>query len=303
MKEVGQYFKERFDQFEPNLPSDFWSKIQNDKALKKFNRVQFLKRVLIYGFTPAAIISIAILLFFLPNKQTLLTQRAPLELIQDTIQTPVKEKTPEIIIEKTNTPDPITRDFEKVVVNVIKQTLAPPSLSVTSNNITNLPTPKKEITPVSKEKDSTKGRQTQIDQLSIDTNRNKMSEPQIDNDPNVIVEEPIQPAYNSESANNFIVDPQEDDPNKLFIPKAFSPNGDLINDIFKVSANWDVEEFEMYIYERGGALVFKSQNIGMGWDGTYHGKETYSGVYAYMIIYKDSKGNKQKTKGTLNLIR
>jgi gliding motility-associated-like protein len=91
----------------------------------------------------------------------------------------------------------------------------------------------------------------------------------------------------------------------LFVPNSFSPNGDGLNDVFKVSAH-NVNHFNMRIYNRWGELIFTSNNPEMGWDGTYNGAPCQIGVYALIIEYNTTVGanvsNLQYT-GTLNLVR
>lgn len=73
---------------------------------------------------------------------------------------------------------------------------------------------------------------------------------------------------------------------KLYIPNAFSPNGDGVNDFFKPVANCSLQEFEMKIFDRWGTLIYQTKNIDRGWDGNYRGQEAESTAYAYYIQYR-----------------
>lgn len=86
------------------------------------------------------------------------------------------------------------------------------------------------------------------------------------------------------------------------IPNAFSPNGDLINDEFMVQAN-GIREFEMLIYNRWGQLVFRTNDISKGWNGTFQGKPCQEDVYAVWIKYKGRKTGWKQDKETLLLLR
>jgi gliding motility-associated-like protein len=56
----------------------------------------------------------------------------------------------------------------------------------------------------------------------------------------------------------------------LYMPTAFSPNGDNINDVFKPKgAGLSEDEYFMMVYNRWGQVVYESNNINEGWDGTY----------------------------------
>ena len=80
----------------------------------------------------------------------------------------------------------------------------------------------------------------------------------------------------------------------LFIPDAFTPNGDGRNDVFR-PVGMGVKEFIMKIYSRRGDEIFYSDNIYFGWDGSYNStiepNEVYflpsnirnTGVYIYII--------------------
>jgi gliding motility-associated-like protein len=60
-------------------------------------------------------------------------------------------------------------------------------------------------------------------------------------------------------------------PFQIFVPDAFSPNGDEINDALKVQLTYEMDiEFEMKIYNRFGEKVFESLNPYDGWDGWYN---------------------------------
>lgn len=69
----------------------------------------------------------------------------------------------------------------------------------------------------------------------------------------------------------------------LYIPSAFTPNGDGLNDSFGVKAE-GIKSFNLQIYNRIGELVFESDNIQTFWDGTYNGKKiTSTDVYVYQV--------------------
>jgi gliding motility-associated-like protein len=93
----------------------------------------------------------------------------------------------------------------------------------------------------------------------------------------------------------------------IYIPNAFSPDGDGLNDEFKAIGNSEnISSFHMYIYDRWGTLVFESKDIFDGWDGKYKGKLAMGGVYVYCIDYTTSCQQAQKSEtlsGTVVLVR
>jgi gliding motility-associated-like protein len=73
---------------------------------------------------------------------------------------------------------------------------------------------------------------------------------------------------------------------KMYVPNAFSPNGDGVNDLFQPYSNCTLENFEMKIFDRWGTLLFQTQNADTGWNGMYRGQEAESTAYLYYIQYK-----------------
>ena len=72
------------------------------------------------------------------------------------------------------------------------------------------------------------------------------------------------------------------DPFLIYIPNAFSPNNDGINDEFNAEGE-GIRTFRMIIYNRWGEELFDIANMNIGWDGTYKGLPVEAGVYAYRV--------------------
>lgn len=91
----------------------------------------------------------------------------------------------------------------------------------------------------------------------------------------------------------------------MFIPNAFSPNHDNLNDVFKpmLSLSCMNGGYRMMIYNRWGEKVFQSFDILKGWDGTKNGEAADLGVYYYTIRYTDQQGKEQSYKGDFSLLR
>lgn len=88
----------------------------------------------------------------------------------------------------------------------------------------------------------------------------------------------------------------------VFIPNAFTPNGDGKNDDFKIKAK-NIEFLSLSIYNRYGQLLFKSDDINLGWNGFYKGTPCEIGTYFYMLLYNDVEGKSKIEKGDLELLR
>ncbi|MES2284851.1 MAG: PKD domain-containing protein [Bacteroidota bacterium] len=90
----------------------------------------------------------------------------------------------------------------------------------------------------------------------------------------------------------------------FYIPNAFSPDGDGINDSFSGRGIF-IKEFKMNIFDRWGNMIFVSEDINKPWDGTANrGKEiALADVYIYSIIATDFKNRKHNYKGIVSLIK
>ncbi|MFT2008801.1 gliding motility-associated C-terminal domain-containing protein [Pontibacter sp. 13R65] len=91
-------------------------------------------------------------------------------------------------------------------------------------------------------------------------------------------------------------------PLKLFVPSAFSPNNDGLNDVFTVKGKF-YENYSIKIYNRSGQVVYQSIEPTEGWDGTYQGQSQPAGAYVYEIQLTTLDGEKKDRKGTVTLIR
>ncbi|UKN00914.1 PKD domain-containing protein [Paracrocinitomix mangrovi] len=86
------------------------------------------------------------------------------------------------------------------------------------------------------------------------------------------------------------------------VPSAFSPNGDGTNDVLYVKG-YGIERMTLTIYNRYGQKIFECDNQGIGWDGTFLGREENSGVFAWVLEYKLFNGTTGVLKGNTTLIR
>lgn len=92
----------------------------------------------------------------------------------------------------------------------------------------------------------------------------------------------------------------------IIAPNAFSPNGDGANDTFHVVYDC-ATSFQMKIYsEWGGEVLYSSNDIAEGWDGTFRGQDVQSGVYSYILSYWGEVNGipfEEIVRGTVKLIR
>lgn len=88
------------------------------------------------------------------------------------------------------------------------------------------------------------------------------------------------------------------------LPNAFSPNGDGINDVYKIKQLQSIVKFNAYIFNRWGQELFRwdINNINEGWDGTYHGRRVKDGVYFIRAIAEGADGVKYEKKMAINIL-
>ncbi|MEQ8323499.1 MAG: gliding motility-associated C-terminal domain-containing protein [Vicingaceae bacterium] len=88
----------------------------------------------------------------------------------------------------------------------------------------------------------------------------------------------------------------------VFVADAFTPNGDGVNDVLHVKAQ-GIKELRFIVFDRWGNVVFETENIEEGWDGTIGGKKANPGVYVYIVESKLINNQKVVEKGDVTLIR
>ncbi len=90
----------------------------------------------------------------------------------------------------------------------------------------------------------------------------------------------------------------------MYVPNAFTPDGDGLNDQFRVMTTAFFKEFQLVIMDRWGNRVFESADIRHGWNGVHINMPADPGVYFYMIKARCYKNNKSMMlRGDLTLIR
>ncbi len=96
-------------------------------------------------------------------------------------------------------------------------------------------------------------------------------------------------------------------PCSWYVPNAFSPNGDELNDQWQLFPNCPYRDYSIQVYDRWGMLVFESDNPETTWDGTARSQALATGVYVFMLRYEyeiqPGRWIKQNQTGTLHLVR
>ncbi|HWV33618.1 MAG TPA: gliding motility-associated C-terminal domain-containing protein [Dyadobacter sp.] len=88
----------------------------------------------------------------------------------------------------------------------------------------------------------------------------------------------------------------------VFVPDAFTPNGDGYNDILEAKSE-QLQSFELSVMNRWGVVVFHSDDIAKGWDGTFEGTNAPVGYYYYKMTFVDDINQTVEKSGTFMLLR
>jgi len=88
----------------------------------------------------------------------------------------------------------------------------------------------------------------------------------------------------------------------IYIPNAFTPNGDNLNDTFGAVGE-GITEYKMQIFNRWGILVFETENINEQWDGTYQGTLSQQDSYVYKITAKGENSSRINKTGNVTLLQ
>ena len=99
-------------------------------------------------------------------------------------------------------------------------------------------------------------------------------------------------------------------PPKIFVPNAFSPNMDGVNDVFLPVATFMVNnsgnknlDYQMRIYNRWGQMLFETNDLSIGWDGTYEGQPAQQDVYIYELRCTGFDRHRYNLNGNVTLLR
>jgi gliding motility-associated-like protein len=89
---------------------------------------------------------------------------------------------------------------------------------------------------------------------------------------------------------------------RAWLPSAFTPDGDGLNDFFRASGN-TIQEGLLRVFSSTNEEIFRAAHPA-GWDGTYKGKPCQAGVYLYIFTYKTGQSDAtNQLGGTVTLLR
>lgn len=105
------------------------------------------------------------------------------------------------------------------------------------------------------------------------------------------------------SIDSVLISVIECDISDIFIPTAFSPNGDGKNDVLYPRGTSCMNQISFLIYDRWGELVFESASPDLGWDGFFKGKLMNPAVFVYYLSGTFPNGQSINRGGNITLLK
>jgi gliding motility-associated-like protein len=89
----------------------------------------------------------------------------------------------------------------------------------------------------------------------------------------------------------------------IYVPDAFSPNGDGLNDVFQPKG-YGISKYELNIFDRWGEKLFTTKDFSQGWNGSYKGNDPVKqDVYVWRIVLTDMSGKEKELSGKVSLLK
>jgi len=98
------------------------------------------------------------------------------------------------------------------------------------------------------------------------------------------------------------IDGQPPEPRGIFIPNAFTPNGDGVNDEFYIP-DANLSNFQFTVFDRWGNRVYQTFSPGFRWNGDRSGQPVPEGTYVYVLSARTVRGDTVKRSGQLSVVR
>lgn len=106
-----------------------------------------------------------------------------------------------------------------------------------------------------------------------------------------------------DTLNINVIDPADLPCDEVFLPKSFTPNGDLLNDVYGISNPHIVQQLRIFeIFDRWGTRVFVTNDPFEAWDGSYKGTPVNPGVFIWKVEYS-CENKDQISTGTVTILR
>ena len=300
-KDIGELFKDKFADFQQTPPDNVWKNIMQHDAVKKYNKAHLKKRVILYSTTVAVIFAVITGVFYLmlgiDNKSSVVPNNNQSQNQINNTELVLPDDSNNLSLKREITVKTSKKQLnqQNSIVNENPISLSPDKPVKTAPSIVNSPV----INPPTKSQN--------LADIVPHSNDNSISDKKVVNkvDSRENVNSLQENVDSVQQINTNPIEPPQTDLSNynLYIPKGFTPNSDGLNDVFLVYSSYEVQNFELTIFDQSGRLLFRSKDISMGWDGESYGQKMQAGAYVYVVSYKDVIGKSHLDKGQVVLIR
>lgn len=289
--------KAQFDQHEAPVDEQAWENIAQDERVVKYNKARRLRRWATISIPAALTIVAVVTAIALHEPKEVVTQantgKVTERAAQQTNSNSVNAVESNITQNQNVGEQPATVSTQQALTTNVTNEVAAPANADVKPTVAQVPVVH---TPVaSAPNKTTLAQNNNATQTAPSTNAKRP-----DSQPSSA---PTQTITKAENSNTL---PENEVPTtnyNLYIPNSFTPNGDGKNDLFKVVADFPVQNYEMTIFSRSGDRVFTTRDIETGWDGQKYGSVMQEGAYVYVIKYTDPDGKTSSRKGQVILLK
>lgn len=290
--------KERFDNLEINPDPQVWESISDTMR----HRVVVRRRAIV-GSASAAVVAALVFAFINRQPKAELPERTAPIVAQNTLsaesETTVRESSSAVVYNQDNATTPVAVAPQKNSQQSASD--IPAEVQVTTESL-EVPVQSSEL----EAPNTTTTKQIDTPVETVEANVNPVATTNTANlvTPKATVDPLPTKATPKVSTERDVKAPATE--LVVWIPNAFAPDDpDEAVRLFKVrpNNNASIVSFEMYIYSRGGRMVYHSKDINQGWDGIANGHSQPMGTYVYVIQVNDAVTGLHHYKGTITLIR
>ena len=291
--------KEKFENYTLPVDESGWESIANDPALVRYNRGRLIRRICGYGIPALVVTAVVATALFILGAQHRAMPKDP-AITPAAVSTPTAPTSTEVAVPAAVTaPAPSTATIPATAAPVTEST--PNSKAAGASDAHVVPAPQVATVPVSTASNPTPATSPVAATTPLPKS---VATPKSTSPVATHPATPVTVTVPDEAKNAESDTPEEPvSEYEFYIPNAFTPNGDGINDLLYFKANFEPRTFEVAIYNRRGEQVFHTRTMEIGWDGNFQGRELPGEVYTYVIKYTDPDNKVLSRRGQVIIIR